>query len=103
MHETLAEVVARWDLEGHTPSVDPHYNDMHKRLLFSDQMHYSQYVPTLGQHHHDYEQRLHKWIGNLADETDQKTLFELAPRILFFSRDDFTKLHEVAMRGPITR
>jgi hypothetical protein len=76
---------------------------MHKRLSFYEQMHYSQYVPTLSPHHHDYEHRLHKWIENLADEADKKTLFELAPRILFFSRDDFTKLHQVALRGPITR
>ena len=103
MAETLAELITRWDLEGHKPHKDPHYNDIHKRLSFYEEMHYSQYVPTIGSHHPDFESRLENWIENLADEAEKRTLLELAPRILFFSQSDFAKLHEVAMRGPITR
>ena len=73
-HETVADLVARWDLEGHAPLGAPEYNEIHKRLLFYEHVHYNQYVPTLSPDYRDYENRLRHWINNLSDEQDKRLL-----------------------------
>ncbi|MEX1026503.1 MAG: hypothetical protein WD049_00635 [Candidatus Paceibacterota bacterium] len=51
----------------------------------------------------DYDRRLCEWIASAATEDDRRTLFEFASEITFFNREDFGKLYEAAMSGPISR
>lgn len=80
------------------------FNEIHQQLTFYEKTHYSQYLPTIGSDQTDFEDRLHDWLSNPGLTRDQKKLlFRLAPRIIFLNREDFTKLHQSAVSGPITR
>jgi len=50
-----------------------------------------------------YMERLASWIGNLADEDDQKLFLEYALHISFFSHDDFVALYRTALDREVTR
>src|SRR5688500_14283219 len=102
MAETIAETAARWDLEGHTTTAGEQFNELHARIDFLRRYHYDQYIPTLGPDQiSDFDTRLERWLARAPDEEDQRRLLELAPQIIFFGRDEFTKLHQAAMSGPI--
>jgi len=58
----------------------------------------------MGAEHHDFETRLLYWLHNIGITDEQrKLLFRLAPKIVFFNREDFTKLHQAAIEGPVVR
>jgi hypothetical protein len=103
MTVTIADIVSRWDLEGHSSTTGEQFNQIHARLVFFQQTHYYQYIPTLGTGHPDFEARLGQWLDNLTSESDKRLLFEVIPHITFFTREDFIKLHQVARDGPIAR
>lgn len=104
MPETLAETVGRWDLEGFVTTSGEFYNQIHERITFLRKLHFDQYIPTLGADQvTDFEMRLETWLGNIDAEDDQRTLIEAVPEIVFFGREEFTKLYQAALRGPVTR
>jgi hypothetical protein len=102
MTEPVADLVRKWDLASPATPYDDQFNQVHERILFLRGTHYYQYIPTIGSRFPDYETRLDQWIANVTDERDKQLLFRFAPRILFFGRDEFAKLYEMALRGPIT-
>lgn len=101
---TIADRVQNWDLSTESP-ITPQttFGEIHKRISYYHSTHYSQYLPTQSARYPDFEQRLSLWLDNVAEEKHQKLLFELLPRIAFFSREDFVKLHQSAFEGPILR
>jgi hypothetical protein len=102
--ETIADRVGRWDLAGATSTVGDLFNQIHERIEFLQRLHFDQYIPTLGSDHvTDFETRLEFWMDNLTGDADQQILFELVPALLFFGREEFHKLYQAALRGPITR
>jgi hypothetical protein len=102
--ETLADMVRRWDLSGTTTTDGGLFNQVHERIEFLRRVHFDQYLPTLGSDQvTDFETRLETWINHLPDDTDKQILFEFVPDIIFFGREEFGKLYQAALRGPITR
>ena len=103
MTTDLYELVKKWDLEGKGSFAGKTYNRIIEAIEFFYRRHYYQYIPCLCSEHHDFFIRLEKWLNNVTDEDEKRILFELVPKIIYFGRDEFTKLHETAFRGPITR
>lgn len=103
MTESAADIAIRLDGEGVRSTTDESFNELHQRLDFFRRTHYEQYIPTIGPDFPDFETRLAHWLKNAADDDQARVLFELAPRITFLTREDFLKLHQEALAGPITR
>lgn len=103
MRSTTAEIAQQLSLLGTPSSRFSDFNEMHKALVFFQKTHFDQYVPTLGSSNLDYGSRLESWLHNVASDEQRALLMELATRIVFLSREDISKLHEAAMRGPIAR
>lgn len=104
MTEALADQIRDWDLSGAQTTTGELYNQLHERIDFLRRLHYDQYIPTLGPDHiTDFESRLEVWIENLISPADRQVLLEIVPDIIFFGRDEFTKLYQAALRGPVTR
>jgi hypothetical protein len=103
MSTSLSELVRRWDLADLKATNGDLYNQIHERLIFLQRHLYDQYVPTMGPEHPDYETRLERWLDNIGDEDGKRLLFEFAPNITFFTKEDMIKLHQAAFRGPIVR
>lgn len=76
---------------------------IYKTLEFFDHQHYRQYVPTMGSEHQEFMYRFDKWLENVNNDNDRQVLFEFAPQIIFFGRNEFIKLYQTALQGPITR
>ena len=103
MTQSVADIARELSLNGREPFGGGSFNELHQKLAFFKSSHYDQYIPTLGSEFPDFEQRLYDWLMNLPDDEDRRILLELAPRIAFFTREDFTKLHQAAFRGPISQ
>lgn len=104
MAESAQDLAVEFDVDGHRAKSGDTFNEIHQKLDFYRRTHYDQYVPAIGPDYADYETRLFRWLQNSGLTDDQKrTLFELAPRIVFLNREDFIKLHQAAFDGPITR
>lgn len=103
MGVSVSDLVIKWNSEGKTAKSGEEFNAIYERLLFLEDTHYSQYVPTLGSSHHDYETRLERWLENVSHEEDQRLLLEFAPKLTFVGKTEFNKLNQVAFRGPIFR
>jgi len=99
------KLVTDWDLSGVEPINGGTFNLIYERLEFFNKRHYHEYVPCSGPEHPDFMIRLSKWINNVeqTEETKKRLLFEFAPQILFFGKEDFVSLYQAAFRGPITR
>jgi len=102
MTQSAAEIANEFDLTGHTPLTGGTFNEIHQRLTFYEQTHYSQYVPTLGSEYPTYQERLSNWLANTSDEAIRRILLELAPKIAFITREDIAQLHQSAFIGPIS-
>lgn len=103
MPTSISELVIKWNSDGKASTTGEEFNVIYEKLLFLEETHYCQYVPTLGTGHHSYETRLERWLGNISAEQDQQLLLELAPQITFVGKEEFNKLNQVAFRGPIFR
>ena len=51
----------------------------------------------------DFQQRLIKWLDNVASEADKKTLFSLLPNLFYIGPVEFEELYRCAYDGPIAR
>lgn len=51
----------------------------------------------------DFEQRLVRWIENVKDDTDKRTLFALITEIFYIGPIEFEELYRCAYQGPISR
>lgn len=102
----LRTLVRQWDLK-----IEPGVSEAIGRYAaILDQLeHHAQhewrvYLPA---EHTDfksnYMDRLAAWIGNVANEDDQKLLLEYALHISFFSQDDFFALYHTAMNREVMR
>jgi hypothetical protein len=103
MPNEISQLAAAWDQSNKKTIGGLLFSQIHEKLLFLEHKHYRQYVPTADATYPDFESRLAQWIENVADESEKRLLLEFAPYITFFSREDFTKLFEAALQGPITR
>lgn len=105
MNSTLQKLAIELDAaDFDRPSDADSFNEIHQKLTFYARTHYGQYIPTIGAEHPDFETRLLHWLHNVGVTDEQrKILFRLAPKIVFFNREDFTKLHQAAMEGPVVR
>lgn len=104
MTANIAQLVRQWDDRLIATSDGARFDHLYERIVFSADHLFWQYLPTLSAEHLDFDQRLAEWIGALdGQDALQRTLLDLAGRITFFAREDFDKLHQVALSGPITR
>ena len=101
MEQTVAEIACTLDLSGRLPFARKTFNELHQAISFFRSSHFDQYIPTLGSESLDFESRLFDWLMNVTNDDDRALLFELASRIVFLTREDFSKLHQAALRGPI--
>lgn len=51
----------------------------------------------------DFEQRLERWIGNVTDEDEKRTLFKLIAELFYVGPVEFEELYRCAYQGPIAR
>lgn len=51
----------------------------------------------------DFQQRLVRWLDNVADDADKKTLFRLLPNLFYVGPVEFEELYRCAYQGPIAR
>lgn len=51
----------------------------------------------------DFQQRLIKWLDNVASDADKKTLFRLLPNLFYVGPVEFEELYRCAYQGPIAR
>ncbi|MGZ3748479.1 MAG: phosphoribosyltransferase-like protein [Pseudobdellovibrionaceae bacterium] len=103
--DKLRDKVRKWDTQNIGSSVaDSYYETMLSKLDYYATREWRVYLPA---EHTDfnpsYMERLANWIGNVADEADQKLLLEYALQISFFSQDDFAALYRTALDREITR
>ncbi len=103
MATNVAELAAAWDQSGHPTVGGGTFNELHKRLCSLEHTHFAQYLPTFGADYPDFQRRLELWLDSADDEDDQRLLLEFAPEITFFTREDFAKLYQAALAGPIIR
>lgn len=103
MSHLAYENVVKWDIEGATSTCGKSFNAIYATLEFLDKTLYHQYVPCLGTQHSDFLTRLRKWIDHVPDDKQKMILIELAQELIFLGRDEFLKLHQAALAGPITR
>src|ERR1700733_4378902 len=61
---------------------------------------YDDYEPNA---YDTFDDRFGKWICNVDDDADKKTLFELLHHVFFVGRREFESLCRAAFSGPITR
>ncbi len=84
--EGLAERFARWDNEAYTeefPGRDQvQFNQIHQKLVFFQDMHYRQFMPTQGPEHPDYDTRLRDWLDNVPEEEPQQILARPKPSVV---------------------
>ncbi len=80
------------------------YHSIYTELAYHANHEWSVYLPA---EHPDfsksYMERLAMWIGNVADENDQKLMLKYARLISFLSHADFLALYRSAMDREITR
>jgi len=91
-----------WDLNGTDSYCGDTFNMIYETLEFLNQELYQHYVPTQGANYPDFLSRFSRWLMNLDEENERQLLFEFAPTLAYFGRDEFVKLHQAAFRGPIT-
>jgi hypothetical protein len=63
---------------------------------------FSCYEPVSGERP-DFWEHFAKWINNVNDEKDQKSLFRMVSHILFIGREEFETLYRVAYRNQLPR
>jgi len=51
----------------------------------------------------DFEQRLERWINNVASDEERRTLFRLITEIFYVGPVEFEELYRCAYQGPIAR
>jgi hypothetical protein len=104
--EQLRERIRVWDsqIEDGTTIADSKYGNLLAQIDYFAQTEWRVYLPA---EHPDfnpsYLDRLASWVGNVADEQDQKLLLEYALYISFFSHADFNALYRTAFDREITR
>ena len=102
----LRQLVEKWDRTN--PDDDPaaaaKFEMILDRLEWFGANHWAEYDPANHpEHSAQYLTRLAEWVGNVANEEDQKLLLEYALHIAFFSRADLCALYRTAFSGPISR
>jgi len=95
------DMARNWDSAGVRPKTSDSFNSIYERLEFLNKRHYSQYLPT--DQAPDFLTRFSRWLENVTGDKERRALFELAPQLIFFGVDEFTKLYQAAFHGPITR
>ena len=104
MASDAAQLAKEWDDRTDIKSFcDLSFDRIYKTIEFFHSLHYRQYVPTQGSGHQEFLRRFDNWLGNVGSDDDKRVLFEFAPQIIFFGREEFTELYHAAFRGPITR
>lgn len=103
MGMTVAEILQRWDRDGHCPIKHVSFDRIHQLLEFFERKHYRQYLPTSGPDHPGFFERLKCWMSQVNDEANQREMIEMLSLISFFGHDEFASLFHAAYRGPITR
>lgn len=99
------KLVTEWDLSGVEPINGGTFNLIYEKLDFFNKRHYHEYVPCSGPEHPEFMIRLSKWINNVGEteEAKKRLLFEFAPQLLFFGKQEFISLYQTAFHGPITK
>lgn len=92
----LSDQIEGWDLGLDRPIENDSYSLIAKKIEFLESFSFHQFVPTVNPEHNEFEIRLEKWLQNVPDETRRKLMFEFVTHVQFFSREDFTKLYQVA-------
>lgn len=65
------------------------------RIDYLNEKLYGDYEPSIGPKP-SFDNRLEKWIENVQEDSEQKTLFKLVPKIFYIGRKEFETLHRIA-------
>lgn len=77
--------------------------ELKEDIEFLEHVLYNDYHPTSQGRHSDFGGRLSKWIGNVDNEADQRTLLTFFRYLLFISRDNFEAAHRTAFSKNVVR
>lgn len=102
----LRQIVKKWDLESSDddPNSAARYTTILRRLEYFGGSEWRKYLPCVcPEEESDYSSRLAKWVANVSDENEQKTLLEYALYVSFISHEDIISLYSSAFVGPIAR
>lgn len=96
--EDLRDKIRSWDLEVSSEGVaTAQYGKILNELEHLSLREWGSYLPA---EHPDnvpnFLERLAGWVGNVAENEDQKLMLEYALQISFFSHNDFTALYQTA-------
>lgn len=102
--EELNAKVRDWDFQYTGAAAKSKYGIILDQLNYHATKEWRVYLPA---EHPDfnpsYMERLAAWVGNVANESDQKLLLEYALYVSFFSHDDFAALYRTAMDREVAR
>jgi hypothetical protein len=90
MKDPIENKVNKWVQNG-----ESRYSDINLRIIHLDRRLFSDYEPAIGPGP-NFLKRLNDWLENVADEEDQKTLFELVPYIFYIGREELNVLYREA-------
>jgi len=100
LRNKLEEKVSRWST--FSPPGEPDFSHINLQVQFLEDRLFFDYEPTKGPYP-EFWPRLEAWIENFDDEQDQKTAFQLIPRLFYIGQEEFNTLYRVAVNGPVAR
>lgn len=92
MKDPIENKVNRWVSQG-----EDKYSDINLRINHLDEWLFSDYEPCLGPEA-NFLTRLNGWLENVNNEDDQKTLFELVPKLFYVGRSELNILYREAYK-----
>ncbi len=90
----------RWSV---TSSVgEPDFSNINLQVQFLEEKLFCDYEPTKGPHP-EFWARFENWIENFGVESDQKTAFQIIPKLFYVGQEEFHTLYRVAANGSVAR
>ena len=108
--QSLTDFVKTWSLQGRPPvggstDSDESFEDILGQIRFMAEHAYSRYIPAMySKSSPVFQDRMAEWMANVGvTEDDQVALFQLIPRLAYFSFEDFLSLYRTAYSNQISR
>jgi hypothetical protein len=96
----LRALINRWEQQGRNHHDKFDYRGTLDEVSFHADLRYHEYAQFSAEG--DFHARLWQWIGNLADEAQQRLLFQLLSKLLFIDRAQLRSLYKDAYRRIVT-
>jgi hypothetical protein len=97
MNDPIERLVNRWVQNG-----EERFSDINLQINHLHHWLFSDYEPGLGPNP-SFLKRLADWLNNVADESDQKVLFELVPHLFYVGREELNVLYREAYHAVFAR